>query len=1443
MWIVSIALRRPYTFVVLAVLIVLLGITAIARMPIDILPAIRIPIIASVWSFAGMQPQDMANRIVLNSERTAQTLVTDVEHSESQSLNGQSIVKYYFQPNVSRDLAYAQIAAVSNTLLRNTPPGTSPPFTFLYDASTVPIIQLAVSSATIPEAQLFDAANTGIRVGLAGVAGAAIPFPYGGKIRQVQVDLDSKALSAQGLSASDVSAAISSQNLILPAGTQKISDLEYFIRLNASFDKPDDLNNVPIRTINGVTTFVRDVAHVRDGYPPQTNIVRLDSRRGLLLTVLKTGSASTLDVIAGIRERLPAIRSLLPAGVKVSLLGDQSIFVKAAVSGVIREGALAAALTAVMILLFLGSWRSTLIIAISIPLSALASILCLWALDESINIMTLGGLALAVGILVDDATVTIENINLHLEQGKDVEAAIMDGAWQIALPAFVSTLSICIVFVPMFFLSGTARFLFVPMAEAVIFAMLASYVLSRTLVPTLAKYWLRSQPHHGTDSEAHLPVRVQYAFERSFNRLRERYRVLLTRAVGTGPRFILAFLAVAVTSALIAFPIGPLPGLGQDFFPSVDAGQIKLHLRTRTGTRIEETTALCDRIEVSIRRQIPVRYLESIADNVGVPNSGINIMYGNSAPIGPGDADIFISLKPGHPPTERIVRDLRLHLNQEFAGVTFAFLPADIVNQILNFGIPAPLDIQISGPNLDANRGYAYQLLNKLRAIPGAVDLRVHQTYDYPQIQVDVDRARAQGVGLTQQTVASNLLVSLSGSFQTTPSFWVDPKTGTSYNVTTQTPQYRLNSLNDLNTLPISIGGSGTQLLANLGTIHRSVAAATVSHFNAANILDIYGSASGADLGYVAGEVGRAIKESAALLPRNAHVVVRGQSATMQSAFRGLLIGLAAAIVLVYLLIVVNFQSWTDPFIIITALPAALAGVVWALFLTGTTVSVPALTGAIMCMGVATANSILVVSFARERLDAGLSAHAAALEAGYTRLRPVLMTALAMIIGMLPMAMGMGEGGEQNAPLGRAVIGGLCLATVATIFFVPAVFAQIHGRRAGRQVLPTEDAMTESTNPSHTGSLRLWGWLALLIILALVAFGVFSRLHARALLRKEAIAELAITVNVVRPTAEQGGENLELPATTEAYMDSPIYARTSGYLKSWKVDIGAHVKKGQLLAEVETPEVDQQARQAEADLAVAAANSRLAEVTSARQQQLLTRGLAAQQDADNARGDAEAKAASVRSARANAEHFRELQSFKRIVAPFDGIITARHTDIGALVSAGSGSAAPELFHIAAASKLRIYIGVPQAYAAQIRPKLSAEVTIAGNPGIYQAKVVATAQSIDPGTRTLRAELELDNARDELLPGTYVTVRLKLPAAAGIRTLRLPAEALLFRHDGLSVVKVGPDNRTRIQPITVGRDFGDTVEVLSGVDPDDRVILNPPESATPGTPVRIAGHTG
>ncbi|HLY51876.1 MAG TPA: efflux RND transporter permease subunit [Steroidobacteraceae bacterium] len=1052
MWIVRLALRRPYTFIVLAIAILLLGVFAISRTPTDIFPDINIPVVGVIWRYSGLSPDEMATRLVLGSERNAQTTVNDVEHTESQSLSGTAVVKYFFQPRAKEEMSFAQITGVSQTALRQAPPGTTPPFILAYNASSVPILQLALSSPSLSEAELFDLGNNIIRTGLATVYGASMPYPYGGLQRQVQVDLDPDALRAQGLSGNDVTSAIGNQNLILPAGTQKIGDREYFVAVNASPQTIEELNSLPVTTRNGSVIYVRDVAHVRDGYPPQTNIVRRDGHRGVLMSVLKTGAASTLDIIRGIKERLPGIRAALPPDFHIDLVGDQSLFVRAAIAGVVREAVIAAALTALMILLFLGSWRSTLMIAISIPLSILASIACLSALGETINIMTLGGLALAVGILVDDATVTIENINWHLEQGMEVADAILTGAHEIALPALVSTLAICIVFVPMFMLVGIARFLFIPLAEAVVFAMLASYLLSRTLVPTFAKYWLRRHAPAAAQGGS-LFGQLQAGFTARFDRLRESYRVLLDRALGAGRRFALPFLAAMAATALLAFPLGPwLPGLGQDFFPSVDAGQILLHLRGPTGIRIDETAALCDRIEASIRQVIPKSQIASLVDNIGVPYSGINLTYSTSAPVGPGDADVFVNLVAGHRPTVEYVRALRARLPREYPGVTFAFLPADMVSQILNFGLPAPLDVQISGFDVEANRAYANGLLTRMRGIPGAVDLRIQQAFDYPQINVVVDRNKAALLGLTEQDVASNLLVSLSGSFQTSPSFWIDPKTGTQYSVTAQTPQYRLASLPDLATTPITgpaaASAGGAQMLANLASFHRSVGPAVVSHYDATPVIDIYGSMQGADLGFMSAQINKLVAETVKDLPRGSQVTVRGQVKTMTDSFAGLLIGLAGAVVLVYLLIVVNFQSWLDPFIIITALPAALAGIVWMLFLSHTPVSVPALTGAIMCMGVATANSVLVVSFARQRMDAGDDARHAALQAGVMRFRPVLMTALAMIIGMVPMALGLGEGGEQNAPLGRAVIGGLVFATVATLFFVPTVFTLIHGRRA-----------------------------------------------------------------------------------------------------------------------------------------------------------------------------------------------------------------------------------------------------------------------------------------------------------------------------------------------------------------------------------------------------------
>ncbi len=1047
MWIVALALRRPYTFVVVALLLLILGPIVIYRTPTDIFPNINIPVVSILWNYSGLNSQDMSSRIVSQTERILTTTVDDIEHSESQSLNGIAVVKVFFQPHANIEKAIAQITAVSQTQLRQLPPGTTPPLIITYNASTVPILQLALSGQRLSEQQLFDYGVNFIRTRLVTIQGAAIPYPYGGKLRQVQVDLDTNALQAKGLSPADVVNAISAQNLILPSGTSKIGQFEYDVDLNGSPQTVAELNDLPVKRVGSTTIYIRDVAFVRDGFPPQTNIVRVDGKRASLLTIQKSGNASTLDIISGIKAMLPRIQAQLPPELEIKPLADQSIFVRASINGVLREGLIAACLTGLMILVFLGSWRSTVIIAISIPLSVLTSIIVMSALGETINIMTLGGLALAVGILVDDATVEIENINRNIAQGKEIQKAILDGAQQIAVPAFVSTLAICIVFAPMFFLTGVARYLFVPLAEAVVFAMLASYLLSRTLVPTMAKYLLRGHEqeagHLNTTSRNPL-IRLQVAFELAFERFRDRYHELLESSLHNRSTFLWGFAAVCVGSCVLLEP-----WLGRDFFPKVDAGQFKLHLRARAGTRIEETASLCDRIEGFIRQQIPPSEISSIIDNIGLPYSSINLSYSNSAPTGPADADILVTLTPGHRPTEEYVHDLRLRLGQQFAGVDFSFLPADIVSQILNFGLPSPIDIQVTGYNLQDNRRFANQLLRRIQMVPGTADLRIQQPFDEPHLRINVDRTKAQLAGFTQRDIASNLLISLSGSFQTSPTYWLNPKNGVSYSIATQTPQYRVDSLQKLENIPVT-GSSGATpaILGSLASIQRDTGMALVSHYDIQPVIDIYGSVQRRDLGGVADDIKKIIDDSRKQLPRGSEMVVRGQVLTMQSSYSGLFSGLAFAILLVYLLIVVNFQSWLDPFIIISALPAALAGIVWLLFITGTSISVPALIGSIMCMGVATANSILVVSFAKEQMEEGKDAVTAALAAGFTRFRPVLMTALAMIIGMVPMAVGLGEGGEQNAPLGRAVIGGLIFATAATLFFVPVFFSLLHGRRS-----------------------------------------------------------------------------------------------------------------------------------------------------------------------------------------------------------------------------------------------------------------------------------------------------------------------------------------------------------------------------------------------------------
>jgi multidrug efflux pump subunit AcrB len=1120
MWIVKLALNRPYTFLVAALLILILSPVAIfiLNMPVDIFPNIDIPVVSIIWNYTGFSPQDMESHIVSPTERALTTTVNDIEHIESQSLNGIAVVKVYFHPSVKIDMAVAQVTAVSQTQLRQLPAGTTPPLILQYSASSVPIIQLSVSSKTLSEQTLNDLSLNTIRLRLTTIQGAAIPYPYGGKQRQVMVDLDIPKLQARGLTPNDVVTALGNQNLILPTGTAKIGNLEYETSLNGSPQVADDLNNMPIKEVNGSIIYVRDVAHVHDGFSPQTNVVRQDGARSTLISILKNGNVSTLNIVAAVKAMIPQIQPSLPKDIQVRTLFDQSIFVRASISGVIREGVIAACLTALMILLFLGDWRSTLIIAVSIPLSVLTSILILDALGETINIMTLGGLALAVGILVDDATVTIENIERHLRSGEKLHDGILNGASQIAVPAFVSSICICIVFVPMFLLSGVARFLFVPLAEAVVFAVMASYVLSRTLIPTLAMYLLKDEhggkgkssdegddeheeepdnshpyahlrrDHEGTGNQAarsepqqdesadgheheekkeEAPLgffgRFQQGFEHGFERVRESYGNTLERALSARWIFVGIFLALCLGSMAL------VPFLGQDFFPTVDAGQFKLHFRAKTGTRIEETAKLADQIESAIRKDIPADDLVGILDNLGLPYSGINLSYSNSGVIGTSDGDIQVSLNRKHP-TADYQRKLRIDLPREFPGTIFMFQPADIVSQILNFGLPAPIDIQLIGNSVNKNLALADQLVGKLQQVPGAVDVHVQQTYDEPDFAIHMDRSQAQQLGITAKDISNSVLVALSGSFQTSPTFWVDPANNITYNIAVQSPQYNIQSLQDLENVPVH-GANSSQILANLATISRNSVPGTIYHYNVRPVIDIYANVQDRDLGGVSTDVNKIVNDARKDLPKATDMVVRGQVLTMNTSFQGLGLGLIGAILLVYLLMVVNFQSWSEPFIIIMALPGALAGIVWMLFLTGTTLSVPALMGAIMCIGVATANSILVISFAKERFAELKNARQAVHEAGTTRLRPVIMTALAMIIGMVPMALGLGEGGEQNAPLGRAVIGGLIVATIATLFFVPVVYSIVRGKkdedRPEEPGEPEETAHQDEPEPVH----------------------------------------------------------------------------------------------------------------------------------------------------------------------------------------------------------------------------------------------------------------------------------------------------------------------------------------------------------------------------------------
>jgi multidrug efflux pump subunit AcrB len=1054
MWIVRLALRRPYTFIVMAVLIGILGTLTILRTPIDILPAINIPVVSVIWQYAGLSPKEMEGRVLTICERAMTTTVNSIEHIESQALNGVGLIRVFFQPDAKIEAAVAEVTAINQTLIRIFPPGIGPPLIIRYSASNVPILQAALSSPTLSEQELTDYGNNFIRTQLATVQGAQVPLPYGGKSRQVMVDIDPDLLYAKGLSASDVSAAINAQNVILPAGTAKMGTTEYNVRTNSSPDVLATLNELPIKQIGGATVYLRDVAQVRDGFAVQTSIVHVNGRRSAMLTVLKTPGASTLDIVREVKQALPRIQSTLPPELDIKLLFDQSIFVRAALQDVLREALIAAGLTGLMILLFLGSWRSTLIIVLSIPLSILVSVIVLSLLGETLNVMTLGGLALAVGILVDDATVEIENTNRNLAMGKPVIRAILDGAQQIAMPTFVSTLCICIVFVPVVFITGPGRYLFTPLALAVVFAMLASYFLSRTFVPTMVRYLLPYEADlHAPDAEERVeggPIwTLHKAFNRRFERLRAGYVAALEWALGN-PRTVLAvFAGFVLLSLALALQIG------LDFFPAVDAGQFRLHVRCPAGTRIEETERWYAQVENVIREIIPPQEIDVVLNNIGIPTGGINLAFGDASIVSAADGEILVSLKPGHGSTNAYVNELRRVLRQRFPQLTVFFQPADIISQILNFGLPAPIDVQIVGRD-PQNLAIAEDLVRRVAAVPGAVDVRLQQVPRYPEIGVDVDRTMAQQIGLTQRDVSTSLLVSLSSSGQTAPNYWLNPKNGVNYQVLVQTPQYRVDSVSALGNTPVVVPGlPRPQLLSNVATMSRRIAPGVVSHYNVQPVYDVLAaSAREADLWSVASAVNRIIDEVRPSLPRGTYIIVRGQAATMQTSFSALASGMVLAVVLVYLLMAVNFQSWLDPFIILTALPGAMAGVLWILFVTQTNISVPALMGAIMCIGVATSNSNLVITFANDQRREGMGARAAALSAGSTRLRPVLMTALAMILGMLPMALGLGEGGEQNAPLGRVVIGGLLLATVATLFFVPVAYSALRRRAPVTHVDP-----------------------------------------------------------------------------------------------------------------------------------------------------------------------------------------------------------------------------------------------------------------------------------------------------------------------------------------------------------------------------------------------------
>ncbi|MBI4864391.1 MAG: efflux RND transporter periplasmic adaptor subunit [Candidatus Riflebacteria bacterium] len=1398
MWIVRLALSRPYTFVVMALLIAILGGLSIAQMPTDIFPVIDIPIVSVVWSYGGISPMEMAQRVATVAERAMTTTVNDIEHMESQSLYGASVIRLFFQPSVRIELAVAQITSISQTIPRVMPPGIFPPSVIKYNASSVPILQLALSSSALTEQELYDYGQNFIRTQLAMVQGASVPLPYGGRNRQIVVDLDPQALYAKNLSPADVSAALNLQNLILPAGNAKIGDREYSVRLNSSPALIDALNDLPVRQVKGSTIYVRDVAQVHDGFAVQTCMVRHEGRRSALLTVLKSGNASTLSIIEKVKAMLKRIQTTLPPELKITQLLDQGVFVRTAIEGVVREAIIAAVLTGLMILLFLGSWRSTLIVCVSIPLSILCSCIVLGITGQTINSMTLGGLALAVGILVDDATVAIENIHLNLTAGKPLARAILDGAQQIAVPTFVSTLCICIVFVPVLFLEGVAPYLFTPLALSVVASMVASYILSRTLVPTMAHYLLPAEvATHGTGRSGPFWF-VHRLFNRLFEWGRDRYAALLAWALGH------RWLAGLAFSLFCLFSLALAAFVGQDFFPTVDAGQMRLHVRAPPGTRIEETEQIFARVERAIRRHIPASELKTILDVIGLPSGGINLAYGDTATIGPADGEILIELKPERTvPTATYVSRLRRELKAEFPDLIFYFQAASITNQILNFGLPAPIAVSVIGRDVQGNYRIARELESRIARVPGAADVHLHQQVDAPELFVTVDRTRAAQAGLTQRDVANSMLISLSSSGQVSPNFWLSPESGVNYQVIVQTPQHRIDSTDELLRTPIAAPGArAPQLLSNLATVQRGNAVSVVNHFNVQNTFDVYANVEGCDLGSVARQVYRIVADVEKKLPRGSSILVRGQVQTMNASFIGLGFGLVFAILLVYLLMVVNFQSWSDPFIILMALPGAIAGIVWALFVTQTTFSVPSLMGSIMCIGVATANSILIVTFANEKRREGLDSRQAALTSGFTRLRP-----------------------------------------------------------PDRKANPGHEAFEPGRSAVSTWVVVVVGLLLAGVFGTLFAFGYVRQQEQRQRIQGEArdAAKALLRVRVVQVRRAQATSELSLPGNVEPITEATLFARADGYLVRRHVDIGDRVVADQLLAEIDSPELNQQVQlarsnqaqsraaldQIKASLARAEANARLARVTARRYAAMVARGGISQQEGDQKEAEYEVRLADQRADQANVaaaeckvgaataelQRLMELQAYLKVKAPFAGVITSRSVDVGSLIAAGNASGR-ELFRIAQSETLRITIDVPQSSAAAVRAGLAAQVTVQELPRrTFAGRVARTAMSLNQSTRTLLAEVQVRNPDSVLLPGMYAQVKLTLPRTEP--PILIPGDTLLLRPDGLQVALVQAGNRVHFQPIDVGRDHGSVVEVVRGLEGGELLIDNPTDNVREG----------